>query len=235
MKITQRYNENNLSEYLGTEKYLKEAVAKENLIGTVNGLAWTSVGGTMLPIEVSVLEGTGKIELTGSLGDVMKESAKTAVSFVRSKAVEYGIETDFYKTSDIHIHAPEAAIPKDGPSAGLAITTALVSELCSIPIKSNVAMTGEISLKGNALPIGGLKEKSMAAYKAGCDTVIIPEENKKDLNDINEEVKSSVEFITVSNFDEVMNYALEYLPNKNETKQIYTSSQKKQQAQDVVI
>lgn len=228
-----RITADNLSEYLGTEKYLKEKVKKQNLIGTVNGLAWTSVGGTMLPIEVSALEGTGKIELTGSLGDVMKESAKTAVSYIRSKAVEYGISADFYKTTDIHIHAPEAAIPKDGPSAGLAITTALVSELCSIPIKSNVAMTGEISLKGNALAIGGLKEKSMAAYKAGCDTVIIPSENSKDLNDISEEVKASVEFVTVSTFDEVMNYALEYLPNKNVSS--YSSSTRKQSAQQDVI
>lgn len=226
----------NLSEYLGTEIYLKDKISKENLIGTVNGLAWTSVGGTLLPIEVSALEGTGKIELTGSLGDVMKESAKTAVSFVRSKAMEYGIPADFYKTTDIHIHAPEAAIPKDGPSAGLAITTAIVSELCSIPIKSNVAMTGEISLKGNALAIGGLKEKSMAAYKAGCNTVIIPSENSKDLNDISDEVKASVEFITVSSFDEVMNYALEYLPRpKTDENKTYSTARKQQTRQDVII
>ena len=211
-----KVNEDNLSEYLGTEKYNKETISDVNLVGTVNGLAWTSVGGTMLPIEVSALEGTGKIELTGSLGDVMKESAKTAVSFVRSKAESYGINSDFYKTKDIHIHAPEAAVPKEGPSAGLAITTALVSELTGIPIKSNIAMTGEISLKGNALAIGGLKEKSMAAYKAGCDTVIIPDENKKDLADISEEVKAYVSFVTVRNFDEVMPNALEYLPKPSE-------------------
>ena len=218
-----RVSADNISDYLGTERYIKDFVNSENKIGTVNGLAWTSVGGTMLPIEVSALDGTGKIELTGSLGDVMKESAKTAVSYVRSKAVEYGIDTEFYKNKDIHIHAPEAAIPKDGPSAGLAITTALVSELCSIPIKANVAMTGEISLKGNALPIGGLKEKSMAAYKAGCDLVIIPEQNRKDLNDISKEVKTAVKFITVSSFDEVMNYALEYLPSENSEKKLYQS------------
>ena len=218
-----RVSAENISEYLGTERYIKDYVNSENKIGTVNGLAWTSVGGTMLPIEVSALDGTGKIELTGSLGDVMKESAKTAVSYVRSKAVEYGIDTEFYKNKDIHIHAPEAAIPKDGPSAGLAITTALVSELCSIPIKANVAMTGEISLKGNALPIGGLKEKSMAAYKAGCDLVIIPEQNRKDLNDISDEVKTAVKFITVSSFDEVMNYALEYLPSESSDKKLYQS------------
>ena len=208
-----KVTESNLSDYLGTEKYIKETVSESNLIGTVNGLAWTSVGGTMLPIEISVLDGTGKIELTGHLGDVMKESAKTAVSFVRSRAVDYGIDAEFYKDKDIHIHAPEAAIPKDGPSAGLAITTALVSELTRIPIKSNVAMTGEISLKGKALAIGGLKEKSMAAYKAGCDTVIIPKENEKDLADISDEVKNNITFVTVSTFDEVMPVALEYLPS----------------------
>lgn len=207
-----RVNLDNLSKYLGTEKYNADTIPDENTVGTVNGLAWTQVGGTLLPIEVSALEGTGKIELTGNLGDVMKESAKTAVSFIRSKCYEYGIESDFYKTKDIHIHAPQAAIPKDGPSAGLAITTALVSELTSIPIKRNVAMTGEISLKGKALPIGGLKEKSMAAYKAGCDTVIIPNENEKDLSEISEEVKNSVKFISVATFDEVLTQALEYMP-----------------------
>lgn len=199
----------NIEKYLGKRKYTKESVSKENLVGTVNGLAWTSVGGTMLPIEVSALDGTGKIELTGNLGDVMQESAKTAVSYVRSKAEYFGIDSAFYKTKDIHIHAPEGAVPKDGPSAGLAITTALVSELTGIPIKSNVAMTGEVSLKGRALPIGGLKEKSMAAYKAGCDTVIIPKENEKDLEDVSDEVKASVKFVTADTFDDVVTVALE--------------------------
>lgn len=203
-----KVTDKNITEILGKKKYTQDTVSKENLVGTVNGLAWTSVGGTILPIEISALEGTGKIELTGNLGDVMKESAKTAVSYVRSKADEYGISSDFYKTKDIHIHAPEGAVPKDGPSAGLAITTALVSELTGIAIKSNVAMTGEISLKGNAMEIGGLKEKSMAAYKAGCDTVIIPAENAKDLSEISDEVKNAVKFITVSKFDEVMPVAL---------------------------
>lgn len=213
-----KVDSNNLSTYLGVEKYDKEIVTAENKVGVVNGLAWTQVGGTMLPIEISALEGTGKLELTGNLGDVMKESAKTAVSYVRSKAIEYGINTDFYKTMDIHIHAPEAAIPKDGPSAGLAITTALVSELTGIPIKSNVAMTGEISLKGNAMPIGGLKEKSMAAYKAGCDTVIIPKDNIKDLAEISDEVKDNITFVSVSTFSDVMPIALEYTPKPNVNK-----------------
>lgn len=204
----------NIEEYLGKKKFSDDLVSKEDQVGTVNGLAWTSVGGTMLPIEVSVLNGTGKIELTGNLGDVMKESAKTAVSYIRSKASEYGIDEDFYKNKDIHIHAPEAAVPKDGPSAGLAITTAIVSELTGIAIKSNVAMTGEISLKGKALAIGGLKEKSMAAYKAGCDTVIIPQDNKKDLDEISDEVKQVIDFISVKNFDEVLPIALVSRPIK---------------------
>ena len=219
-----KVTDKNLSDYLGVEKYSKDEIPTENQIGVVNGLAWTQVGGTMLPIEISALNGTGKIELTGNLGDVMKESAKTAVSYVRSKTGEYGIESDFYKTKDIHIHAPEAAIPKDGPSAGLAITTALVSELTGIPIKRNVAMTGEISLKGKALPIGGLKEKSMAAYKAGCDTVIIPKDNFKDLSEICNEVKTAVRFIPVTSFDEVITQALEYMPKKDKKQNIIIKS-----------
>lgn len=212
LKVT----DENIEDILGKRKYTPEKVSDVNLVGTVNGLAWTSVGGTILPIEVSALDGTGKIELTGNLGDVMKESAKTAVSYVRSKSVEYGIDSDFYKNKDIHIHAPEGAVPKDGPSAGLAITTALVSELTGIAIKSNVAMTGEISLKGRAMEIGGLKEKSMAAYKAGCDTVIIPKDNAKDLSEISDEVKNAVTFVTVSTFDEVLPVALESSINAHE-------------------
>ena len=209
-----KVTDKNIEEYLGKKKFIDDLVSKEVQVGTVNGLAWTSVGGTMLPIEVSALDGTGKIELTGNLGDVMKESAKTAVSYIRSKASEYGIDKDFYKNKDIHIHAPEAAVPKDGPSAGLAITTAIVSELTGIAIKSNVAMTGEISLKGKALAIGGLKEKSMAAYKAGCDTVIIPQDNKKDLDEISDEVKQAIDFISVKKFDEVLPIALVSRPIK---------------------
>lgn len=219
-----RINEKNLSKYLGTEKYDDDIIPSSNQIGVVNGLAWTQVGGTMLPIEVSALNGTGKIELTGNLGDVMKESAKIAVSFIRSQGDKYFLDSDFYKTKDIHIHAPEGAIPKDGPSAGLAITTAILSELSGIPIKRNVAMTGEISLKGNALAIGGLKEKSMAAYKAGCDTIIIPKDNLKDLTKISDEVKNNVNFVSVSSFDEVAKVALEYMPNKKDSKVIINTN-----------
>lgn len=212
-----KVTEDNIEDILGKKKYTPEKVSENNLVGTVNGLAWTSVGGTILPIEISALEGSGKIELTGNLGDVMKESAKTAVSYVRSKSKKFGIDTDFYKTKDIHIHAPEGAVPKDGPSAGLAITTALVSELTGVAVRSNVAMTGEISLKGRAMEIGGLKEKSMAAYKAGCDTVIIPQDNAKDLSEISDEVKKAVNFITVSDFEEVIPIALEAPVTVNET------------------
>lgn len=207
-----KVDDNNIENILGPKKFEKEKVESDNLVGTVNGLAWTSVGGTLLPIEVSALDGTGKIELTGNLGDVMKESAKTAVSYVRSKAKEFGIDTEFYKNKDIHIHAPEAAIPKDGPSAGLAITTAIVSELTGIPIKSNVAMTGEISLKGKAMKIGGLKEKSMAAYKAGCTTVIIPKDNFTDLYEISDEVKNGVSFVPANSILDVLPIALENMP-----------------------
>lgn len=213
-----KVTDKNIESIIGPKKYKQDKISKENLVGTVNGLAWTRVGGTLLPIEVSALDGTGKIVITGNLGDVMQESARTAVSYVRSKADAFGIESDFYKTKDIHIHAPEAAIPKDGPSAGLAITTAIVSELTGIPIKRDIAMTGEISLKGKALAIGGLKEKSMAAYKSGCTAVIIPADNMKDLSEISDEVKSSVRFLPVSDFDEILSIALEKLPEPDNKK-----------------
>lgn len=227
-----KVTDKNLEDILGKKIYSPDKISQGNLVGTVNGLAWTSVGGTILPIEVSALDGSGKLELTGNLGDVMKESAKTAVSFVRSKSARFGIDTDFYKNKDIHIHAPEGAVPKDGPSAGLAITTAILSELTGIPIKSNVAMTGEISLKGKAMPIGGLKEKSMAAYKAGCDTVIIPKENAKDLVEISDEIKGAVHFIAVSDFEEIIPIALEQLPdmlNSDEIKNVVVQRNKARQ------
>lgn len=231
-KKSAKITEKNIENYLGKIKYLPDKINNRNCVGTVNGLAWTSVGGTMLPIEVAALEGTGKIELTGNLGDVMKESAKTAVSYIRSKSEQFGIDGDFYKTKDIHIHAPEGAIPKDGPSAGLAITTALVSELTGIAIKANVAMTGEISLKGRAMAIGGLKEKSMAAYKAGCDTVIIPNDNVRDLAEISDEVKSAVEFISVTDFEQIIPIVLEKPLNSilNDKNIIMTDNKKTQQS-----
>lgn len=198
----------NLEGFLGARKYKETDLSLQNMIGAVNGLAWTKVGGEIMQIEASILEGTGKIELTGSLGDVMKESAKIAVSFVRSRANELGIDPDFYKNKDIHIHAPEGSVPKDGPSAGVTMTTALVSALTNRPVKPDVAMTGEISLRGNVLAIGGLKEKSMAAYKNKMKTVLIPQDNVPDLEKVDEVVKKNIEFIAVSTLDEVLNLAL---------------------------
>ena len=198
----------NLSQFLGPVRYRDEEFALADEVGLVNGLAWTSVGGEMLRIEISVLEGTGKLELTGSLGDVMKESAKTAVSLVRSRAEMFGIDKEFYKNKDIHIHVPEGAVPKDGPSAGITMTTALFSALSGILVKGTVAMTGEITLRGRVLPIGGLKEKSMAAYRHGMKTVIIPWDNAADLAEIDEAVKDKIEFIPVKTIDEVLAVAL---------------------------
>lgn len=200
---------NDVSRQLGVRKFRPETVADcFDEIGTVNGLAWTSVGGELMKLEASALDGTGKIVLTGSLGDVMKESAQTAISYVRSIAKDYGIDSKFYKNKDIHLHATESAVPKDGPSAGITMAVALVSALSGMRIRHDVAMTGEISLLGKVLPIGGLKEKTMAAYRAGVKKVIIPEENRADLAEIDERVKENVEFIAVSDMKQVLEAAL---------------------------
>ena len=199
----------NVEEYLGTRKYKNDSIVRENEVGVVNGLAWTSVGGDMLEIETAVLKGTGKLELTGSLGDVMQESAKAAVSYIRSKADSLPINGDFYKENDIHIHVPEGATPKDGPSAGVTIATSLVSALSGIKVRKDVAMTGEITLRGRVLPIGGLKEKSMAAYRAGIKTVIIPYDNISDLDEVDPVVKEAVAFEPVKTVEAVWNIALE--------------------------
>lgn len=198
----------NISEFLGERKYICERIDDTDEIGTVNGLAYTQLGGDMLKIEVAVLEGSGKLELTGSLGDVMKESAHIAISYVRSIARDFGIPTDFYKTRDIHIHAPEGAVPKDGPSAGVTMVTALVSALAEIPVRRDVAMTGEITLRGKVLPIGGLKEKTMAAYNAGVKTVFIPEGNLKDLADIDPLARENLQFIPCKTLSDVLANAL---------------------------
>ena len=198
----------NLKDILGTRKYEREDKFIKDEIGVARGLAWTAVGGEMLDVEAAVLEGTGKLELTGSLGDVMKESAHAAISFIRSKADELGIAPDFYKQKDIHLHFPEGAVPKDGPSAGITITTALVSALTGIPVKSSVAMTGEVTLRGRVLPIGGLKEKTMAAYLAGVKTVIIPQRNVSSLDEVEAVVKENVEFVPVSDVSQVLEVAL---------------------------
>ena len=197
-----------LEELLGPAKYSDSEKSNKDEVGYVNGLAWTSVGGELLPIEIAVMQGTGKIELTGSLGDVMKESAKTAVTCIRSHADELNIDPMFYSTKDIHIHAPEGAVPKDGPSAGITMATALYSALSNKKVRHDVAMTGEITLRGKVLPIGGLNEKSMAAYKNGVKTVIIPKENSRDLAEIDEEVKNNVTFIPVSDIKEVLKIAV---------------------------
>ncbi len=196
-----------VEELLGKKKYLPDSLSKKDEIGVVNGLAWTSVGGELLPIEVAVMEGTGKIVLTGSLGDVMQESAKAAITCIRSHAEILGVESDFYKTKDIHIHAPEGAVPKDGPSAGITMATAIYSALSSKPVRHDVAMTGEITLRGKVLPIGGLKEKSMAAYKNGIDTVFIPKQNERDISEFDDAVKEKITFIPVEDFTDVLSRA----------------------------
>lgn len=197
-----------IKDLLGPEKYAPELIEKQDLIGVVNGLAYTSVGGTITQIEVLTVPGTGKIELTGSLGDVMKESAKTALTYVHSVAEEYGIDNEVFTKKDIHIHAPEGAIPKDGPSAGVTMATAIISAIGKFKVDRFVTMTGEISLTGRVMKIGGLKEKSMAAFKSGAKKVIIPRDNLPDLWEIDSKVRESLEFIPVSNVKEVFSLAL---------------------------
>ena len=199
--------ENNISKYLGAEKFDSEKIDEENQVGVVNGMAYTSVGGDLLKIEASVMKGNGKLQLTGKLGEVMKESCEIAVSFIRENAERLGVNPDFYATSDIHIHVPEGAVPKDGPSAGVTITTALVSILTGKPVRRDVAMTGEITLRGKVLPIGGLKEKTLAAYTGGVTTIIIPKKNEKDLEDIDKAVRDNVKFVPCSSIFEVLDTA----------------------------
>lgn len=214
----------NLEEFLGHQKFLGDEVSKTDEVGVVNGLAWTSAGGVIMPLEVLVMDGKGTVEATGSLGDVMKESSKLAVSYVRSIADDYGINRNFYKEKDIHIHAPEGATPKDGPSAGVTMTTALVSALSGIPVRCDVAMTGEITLHGKVLPIGGLREKTMAAYKEGLKTVIIPAGNKGDLDDVDDVVKSGISFVFAEKITDVLDAALTEKPEKAEKSELMTTT-----------
>lgn len=216
-----------LEELLGPRQVKADFLNRTNMVGVANGLAWTSVGGETLPIEVQVMdEGSGKITVTGSLGDVMKESAQLAVTYVRVHAAEYGIDPERLKKCDLHIHAPEGAVPKDGPSAGVTLTTALVSCLSGMPVRGDVAMTGEITLHGNVLPIGGLREKSMAAYREGMKLVLIPKGNEPDLYEVDDEVKKNLEFLPVTNLSQVLEAAL--LREKKSASRRSRSSQKTQ-------
>ena len=198
----------NIEKYLGVRRYLPDRVPSVDQIGLVTGLAWTSVGGETLEVEVNVMDGTGKLELTGNLGDVMKESAHAALSYIRANVKKLGIAEDFYKTKDIHVHFPEGAVPKDGPSAGVTVCTAIVSALTDSYVRRDIAMTGEISLRGRVLPIGGLKEKTMAALRHGIRTVIIPVDNEKDLQQIDPVVRSALNFISAENIDTILDAAL---------------------------
>ena len=204
--------EDSIREFLGPQRYTSEVAERTEETGVATGLAWTSVGGEILFIEATKMYGTGKLQLTGQLGDVMKESAQAALSFVRTNAERYGIAKDFLEKTDIHIHIPAGGMPKDGPSAGVTMFTALVSMLTGTRVRHDVAMTGEITLRGRVLPIGGLKEKVLAAHRAGIKRVLVPERNKADLDEVPAEVKDELEFVFVSKMDQVLEAALEEMP-----------------------
>lgn len=207
-KKSVRVTKKNLVDFLGKAKFVDSKAEKEPQVGLCTGLAWTEVGGVILPVEVAVLKGKGSLILTGQLGDVMKESGRAALTYIRSRADKLGIPAKFYEEKDIHVHFPEGAVPKDGPSAGITMATAMVSALTGKKVRSDIAMTGEITLRGRVLPIGGLKEKSLAAYREAIRTVIIPKDNERDIDDISEEVKSKMKFIPVKTMDEVLDIAL---------------------------
>ena len=209
-EAAKRYTVNtaNIEEFLGVRKYLPDRLPGADQVGLVTGLAWTSVGGETLEVEVNVMDGTGKLELTGNLGDVMKESAHAALSYIRANAQKLNVPADFYKTKDIHVHFPEGAVPKDGPSAGITVCTAMVSALTGISVRREVAMTGEISLRGRVLPIGGLREKTMAAMRHGIKTVIIPRDNERDLAEIDPVVRNALNFVTAQTIETVLDVAL---------------------------
>jgi len=216
----------NLQDYLGVKKFKYGEIDSENKVGIVTGLAWTEFGGEILKIESATMPGKGKMQITGKLGDVMQESVKAAKSYVRSKSLEFGIIPPIFEKNDFHIHVPEGATPKDGPSAGIAMVTSIVSSITGVPVDKNIAMTGEVTLRGHVLPIGGLKEKLLAAHRAGIKKVIIPEDNKKDLAEIPNNVLKNIEIHTVKSVDEVLKIALvkelkpvEWLEVENLTKQ----------------
>ena len=202
----------NLSKYLGVRRHRYGRAEESNRVGQVTGLAWTEVGGELLTIESAVMPGKGKHSYTGKLGDVMQESIQAAMSVIRTRAAHYGIDPEFFGKKDIHIHVPEGATPKDGPSAGIGMCTAVISAITGIAVRSDVAMTGEITLRGEVLPIGGLKEKLLAAHRGGITTVLIPKDNEKDLVEIPKNIKSGLEIISVRWIDEVISVALEKMP-----------------------
>ena len=207
-----KVTEKNLEHFLGTKKYDYEMANAKNEIGIVRGLAWTSVGGDTLSIEVNVMPGKGKFELTGHLGDVMKESAMAAISYIRSVSDQFNIDREFFEKNDIHIHIPEGAVPKDGPSAGVTMATAMLSAITGTPVRADVAMTGEITLRGRVLPIGGLREKSIAAKVAGIHTVIVPEKNRRDIRELDKEITKDLKFVYASTMADILPVALESMP-----------------------
>ncbi|NMB32638.1 MAG: endopeptidase La, partial [Clostridium sp.] len=203
-----RVNQGNLHKYLGVEKYLTDMGEREHQVGVATGLAWTAFGGETLSIEVNSMKGTGKLHLTGQLGDVMKESAQAGISYIRANSKVLEIDENFHEEMDLHIHVPEGAIPKDGPSAGITMATASISALSNKPVNKDIAMTGEITLRGRVLPVGGIKEKILAAHRIGIKKVLIPFENKKDLEEIPDKVKKSMKIVLVKTMDEVLEHAL---------------------------
>ncbi len=226
-KKTFKISANTIHKFLGPPKFIPESEAAEDQLGVATGLAWTMAGGDLLFMEVSLVRGKGRITITGHLGEIMKESAQAAVTYARSRATAIGIREDFPGTTDMHIHVPAGAIPKDGPSAGITIATALVSALTEVPVRKDVAMTGEITLKGKVLPVGGLKEKSLAALRAGMRVVILPEPNRKDLDDLPPYIRKKLRFELVSNMDQVLAIALREDPFKKSEKRAKRSTRKK--------
>lgn len=198
----------NLEEILGKPRFTEDRIYEEPQVGIVRGLAWTAVGGTTLSVEVNTMPGDGKFRLTGNLGKVMKESAEAAISYIRSQSDRFKVEPDFYKKQDLHIHIPEGATPKDGPSAGVTMTTAMLSALTGAKVRNDVAMTGEVTIRGRVLAIGGLREKVLAAKKVGVKTVILPKQNEKDLQEISDEIKEGMEFVLAKEMDDVLKHAL---------------------------
>ena len=231
-KQTVTVNDNNISDFLGVKKFKYGEVETEDKVGVVTGLAWTEFGGEILKIETVHMPGKGRMQITGKLGEVMQESVKAAKSYVRSKSLEYGIIPPLFEKNDFHIHVPEGATPKDGPSAGVAMCIAMVSALTNIPVKSEVAMTGEITLRGEVLPIGGLKEKLLAAHRGGITTVLIPEENKKDLKEIPDNIIKKLDIIPVRWIDEALAVALQYIPTAIENNEIDQERKQSQEQED---